>query len=164
MNKIKLFILALPLLALMIGTVTADAVTTNVTVNSFLTATFNYNTVSYGSLNSGTANQTAPNQATGVYNVTISTNTPFKIQSSGTTFTDGGSHTFTIDNLRMDTDTVAGSLALGNSVGLTGSLQTIDTGVSESTTTDYNGFWLSIPAGQYATSYSSTLTVTYSVV
>jgi len=151
-------------LLLLLPIVGADDVTVSATVNSYITATFNYNSVSFGSLNAGTSDNPAPNQANGVYNVTIDTNKNFTLTASGTDFDDGAGHTFSISNLKLDSDTSAGSLAVGNAVALSTSSQTIDTNILYTTTTHYHGYWLTIPSGQYASTYSSTVTLTYAVV
>ncbi len=147
-----------------INLVGADDVTVSATVNSYITATFNYNSVSFGSLDAGTSDTPAPNQASGVYNVTIDTNKDFELTASGTDFSDGAGHSFAISNLKLDSDTSAGNLVVGNAVALSTSSQTIDTNIPASTTTHYHGYWISIPSGQYAASYSATVTLTYAVV
>jgi hypothetical protein len=161
-------------LALLLGIVSlisimpalADDVNVGVTVSGYMTATFGtYTAVDYGSLAAGTSNEPAPNQADGIYNVTVSTNNPWKVSASGTAFDDGGGHTFAIGNLTMDTNSTAGNLASGSAVTLTGSPQIIDTGYSAGDNQDnFNGFWLSIPASQYAAAYSSNITITYANV
>lgn len=142
----------------------ADPVTVSATVDSYITATFNYASISYGTLSAGSSDNPAPNQ--GVvpgYNISIDTNKEFKVEASGTDFSDG-TNTFGIANLKMDSDTAPASLALLSAVTLSGTPQTIDTGIAYTTTDHYHGFWLTIPSGQYANAYSSTVTVTYSVV
>lgn len=142
----------------------ADDTTVNANVTGYLDVTFNYDTVTYGSLTSPSANNTAPGTADGVYNVSVDTNQNFKVEASGTQFDDGGGHTFPVSNLRFDTDTVAGSLSAGNGKSLTGSAQTIDTGIAYTTTDHYHGYYLSIPDNQFSAAYSSTVTITYSAV
>lgn len=143
----------------------ADDITMSATVSSSMSAVFQYAAVSFGSLTQGTSNNAAPNQASGVYNVTVTTNANWKVSASGTDLDDGGGHTFSIGNLTMDTNSTAGNLAVGSGVALTGAPQIIDTGYTPVTSTaNYNGFWLSIPSGQYAAAYSSTVTITYANV
>ena len=63
----------------------------------------------------------------------------------------------------MDADEDKGSLAVGSGIVISTSPQTIFT-QPPSTLTNYYGFWLSIPSGQYATTYDSNVTITYSQV
>jgi hypothetical protein len=158
-----LIIAVLASLAVM-PSVRSDSIPVNVTVSSYFTATFQYAYVAYGTLAAGTSNQAAPLQSSGIYNVTISTNAPYKVQASGTDFDDGSGHTFYIGNLTMDTNQTAGSLSQGSGLALTGASQTIDTNIDSANTVSYNGLWLSIPATQYANPYTSSVTVTYSNV
>jgi len=128
----------------------------------YLSVTFNYASVSFGSVSSPSSDNIALNQTIGVYNVSIDTNADYSVSASGTQFSDG-THTFAVSNLKMDTNSTAGNLALGSAVALSGSPQTIDT-YATSITLNYHGFWLSIPASQFAESYSSTVTITYANV
>jgi hypothetical protein len=127
----------------------------------YLSITYNYSSVSFGALSSPSTDNPAPNQLDGVYNVTISTNADYKVSANGTVFSDG-THTFPVSNLKVDTNSTAGDLAVGSAVALSGA-QDIDS-YSSSVTANYHGFWLSIPSSQYAGSYSSTVAVTYSNV
>jgi hypothetical protein len=148
----------------MMPTTTADDVTVTASVSCYKTMTFNYNAVAYGSQSAGAENVAAPNQADQVYNVTADTNCNYKVSASGTDFSDGGGHTFAVSNLRMDTATTGGGLALGDSKALSGSPQDIDTGYTPSDTLNVHGYWLSIPADQFGASYSSTVSITYANV
>lgn len=141
--------------------VLADSVTVSTDVDKYMTATFYYSAVAYGSQSAGASDVAATGQGSAPgYNVSVSTNYPYKVSASGTNFDDGGGHTFAITNLKMDSDWAAGSLAVGNAVTLSTGSQDIDNNIGEGNTTSYHGYWLSIPAAQYAASYSSTLTVT----
>lgn len=133
-------------------------------VGDYITATFNYSTISFGSLSSGDINISVPNQVNGTLNVTIDTNANYKVTASGTNFTDGGTHTFSIDNLLMDTNSSKSNILLTDSLALGESSKTIDTGILSTQTESFHGFWINIPSNQYATSYSSTVTITYSNV
>ena len=166
MKKIGLAIIGIAVLVACFMTVptNADDVGVNTTVNTYITAVFNYNTVAYGSLSAGTSNNVAPNQASGVYNISMDTNANYKVQSSGTTFGDGAGHTFNVNNLKMDTATTAGGLALGSAIALSGTPQIIDTGYTPSDTMNFNGYWLTIPASQFAGVYNATITVAVSSV
>jgi hypothetical protein len=160
MNK-KIMTLALGLLALglMSSAVLSDDVSVTADVSPYITAVFQYNTVAYGTLGAGTHDTAAPDQAIGIYNVTVDTNANYKVSASGTDFSDGGGHTFGIGNLKMDTDPNKNNLSNTTAVALSGTPLVIDTGLTPSNTVNYHGYWLSIPAAQYAASYSSTVTV-----
>lgn len=129
---------------------------------SVLSITFNYATVSFGSLISGTNNNPAINQMSGVYNVTM-----FAQGSSGYTNVMANATdlvcsitNITVSNLKMDTNTTAGNLAVGSAKTLSGLEQLIDV-INNENTINYHGYWLSVPAYQYADSYSGNVTVTY---
>lgn len=141
----------------------ADDISMTTTVSSSLVATFNYASVSFGTLSAGTSNNVAPNQATGVYNVSVTTNADYQLDVNGTDWT-GSTSNFGIGNLTMDSDSSAGSLAEGNSVVVTASPVTIDTAIDYTNAIHYHGFWLDIPSGQFAEAYSTTVTMTYSSV
>jgi len=160
-KKIIPVVLSLMVSLLSIVPVIADDITVSATVSKYITATFEYSAVSFGSLGAGSNNNPAPNQATGIYNVTVDTNYAYRVSASGTDFSDGGSHTFNINNLKVDTNPTAGDLALSDAVTLSGSSQPIDTNIAPTETINYHGYWLSIPASQYPTTYSTTVTVTF---
>ncbi len=130
---------------------------------SYISVTFSYNTVNFGVLNPNTTDNPAPDQTEGIYNVSVDTNANYKLEANGTDFSSGTS-SFSISNLKMDTNSTAGNLALSDSVSLTSIPQVIDTNIPPTETINYHGFWLSIPAKQYAGTYSSTVTITYSTV
>jgi hypothetical protein len=159
MNK-KLLALALGLLTLgmMSGVVLSDDVSVTTDVSPYITATFNYDTVAYETLSAGTHDTAAPDQAVGIYNVTVDTNANYKVSASGTDFT-GATSSFAIGNLKMDTDTNPASLTNTTANVLTDTPQVIDTGYTPSDTVNYHGYYLSIPAGQFAEAYTSTVTV-----
>jgi len=129
----------------------------------YLTAIFNYNVVIFGGLAANSHDNPAPNQLAGTYNVTVDTNANYNVSASGTQFSDGAGHTFAVSNLKMDTNSTAANLANTTAVTLSGSLQSIDI-YGSSVTTNYHGYWLSIPALQYAAAYNSTVTVEYATV
>jgi len=130
----------------------------------YITTTFQYSSITFGSLEHNTNNNTpTPDNTVGTYNVTIDTNTNFKIEANGTDPT-GNGQDFYVGNLTIDSDTSAGNLAVGNGISLTSSPQVVDTDIPSATTVHYNGAWFSIPYGTYATTYTSTVTLTYSSV
>lgn len=161
MNKKLMAVpMILALLSMSVG-VMADAVSVTTDVDKYMTATFYYSAVAYGSQSAGASDVAATGQGSAPgYNVSVSTNYPYKVSALGTNFDDGAGHTFAISNLKMDSDWSAGSLAVGNAVALSTGSQDIDNNIGEGNTTSYHGFWLSVPAAQYAASYTSTLTVT----
>lgn len=127
----------------------------DVAAESYLSATFNYSSVSFGSLSAGSNN----NSAIGGYSVSVNASGNYKVEAYGSNLLNG-TYNVPIANLLMDTDGTTPSLA--SSIALSTSNQTIDTGLSD--LTNYHGFWLSIPSGQRAGHYTTTLTITYSLV
>jgi len=155
---------AISLLMLILPYAYAETVTVNVSVAPAITVTANYNTVNFGTLSAGTSdNEPTPVNTAGEYNFTVSTNGNYKVEASGTDFT-GTTSSFAISNLKLDTNTTASNLAVGDAVALSTSTQTIDTNIPPSATTNYHGYWLTIPSNQFAESYSSTVTITISNV
>lgn len=158
MKKIFLPIL---LSMLLMMPVFADDVTVTGDVSKAISVTFNYNSVAFGSLTQGTNdNQPSPASSTGVYNVTVDSNYAWQVSVNGTDFTDGGSNTFGIGNLTVDTNSTSEDLnpttAVTTSPAVVGSYSTTGSGL-----VDYHAYALDIPTYQYATSYSTTLTWTY---
>jgi hypothetical protein len=127
-------------------------------VYTYISVTFNYTSINFGTLSSPSANNSALNN----YNVTIDTNANYNVSASGTNFDDGSGHTFPIGNLRMWANNSA-SLSLDNSIALSSTPQLINT-FTPSDTTNYHGFWLSIPSSQFGGIYTSTATITYTTV
>jgi hypothetical protein len=122
----------------------------------YLAVTFNYNSVGFGQLLANSTNNPAPNQLNGIYNVTVDTNANYNVKASGLDFTPA----LAISNLKFDTNSTAENLNSDQAVALSNTVQTIDTYPS-ATTVNYHGYWLSIPAGQYATTYNTTVTINY---
>jgi len=138
----------------------ADDVSVTADVEKYVEVTPNFASVSYGPLATGSTDTAGPNQLDGVYNFTVDANFGYIVSVSGTDFTDGGSNSFDIDNLKLDTKTTAVALAVGDAVTLSGTPYAMPT-YAYTDTTNFFGFWLSIPASQYATSYSSNVTLSY---
>jgi hypothetical protein len=149
---IALFLLAMP--------VFATDISVSASVAKYISVTFSYNAVNFGSLNAGTTNNPAPNQDQGVYYVDIDTNYAYDVNAYGTDFSDGAGHSFAISNLKLDTSSTVSGLSIDNAKALSSTSQLIDS-YAYTVTTNYHGYWLSIPAGQYASSYSSTVTIDY---
>lgn len=156
MNKKVLLVLLLPLVMAM--PVLADDVSVTTDVLKSIAVTFNYASVAFGALSQGSTNNL---QVSTGYNYTVDTNFAYESYVNGTDFTDGGSHTFGIGNLRVDDKDTYGSLAPCSGTTVTGSpslvRQDSDTGIG---LTMYQGYCLDIPAYQYATSYTATITWT----
>jgi len=154
-SLLSLLILALGLVAV---PAYSDTVTVSATVSPYISVTFNYNAVDFGTVTVGsTDNHPTPDYTTGVYNVTIDTNTNYTVTVSGTDFSDGAGHTFSVANLKMSVNTTT---TFYNFSSVTTSSQTIYNGV-DTDTINYHAFLLDVPSGQYAASYSSTLTINY---
>jgi hypothetical protein len=158
-EKKLLIPLALSLLALF-SLARAANVTVSASVQKYISVTFSYNAVSYGNLIAGSSNNPAPNQANGVYNVSVDTNYAYDVQAYGTDFSDGAGHSFSISNLKLDTNSTASNLNVASAIALSSTAQTIDS-YAYTVTQNYHGYWLSIPAGQYAGGYSATVTINY---
>ena len=126
-------------------------------IPTYISATFNYVTVSFGSTSAGSNNNSAA-----ASNITVNASGDYKIEASGSDLT-SGIYSIPIANLLMDTNHTT-PLSLSSAVVLSNSTQTIDTSIPSVFTTNYHGFWLSIPVSQRAGSYSTTLTITVSLV
>jgi hypothetical protein len=137
-----------------------NQLTVSASVQKYISVTFSYNTVDFGTLTSGTSDNPAHNQANGIYNVTVDTNYAYDVQAYGTDFSDGAGHSFSISNLKLDTNSTVDNLDVASAVALSSTAQTIDS-YDYTITQNYHGYWLSIPAGQYASSYSATVTINY---
>jgi parallel beta-helix repeat protein len=128
----------------------------------YLSVTFNYTSVDFGSLSANTTNTSASNQLDGIYNVSVDTNYAYYVLAVGTEFSDGGGHMFPIyPNLIMDTNSTAANLNVAQATIIEPLMPGPIDSYTYDVTTNYHGYWLSIPAGQYAGAYSSTVTITY---
>jgi len=149
----------LPLLAalLIIPAVYSDTVTVSADVQPYLTVTFNYDAVSFGSVVAGsTGNHPSPDYTTGVYNVSIDTNTNYTVSAyeSGD-FINNGLTLYLAVSSDPSIDGTFHSLGTSPTTIYTSSLTTAFEG------TEYHQYKLDvddIPAG----SYSTTVTITYS--
>jgi hypothetical protein len=150
---IALFLLAMP--------VFATDISVSASVTKYISVTFSYTSVAFENLTAGTTNnEPTPSYSTGVYNVSIDTNYAYNVNALGTNFSDGAGHSFAISNLKFDTDSAVSGLSINNAKALSDESQEIDS-YDATVTLNYHGYWLSIPAGQYAGSYSSTVTISY---
>jgi hypothetical protein len=170
--KEKILALALTLFTLFSSVAVAQQdIQVTASVSPYLTVTFSYTAVDFGTHNANVTN-TPPllNQTAGVFNVSIDTNKNYTVYGRGTDFSDGAGHTFSISNLKMQSTIDSWTGADFEAVALSGTDQIIPHEEGETTpftpdvTMNYHKYWLSIPAGQYAASYSSTVTVTYESV
>lgn len=148
----------------LLSPISAEDVIIQTEIQPTLSITFNYNTVNFGILPIGSNNNPAPNQTNGIYNVTVNTNQNYKVEASGTNFNSSSGYSFSVSNLKMDTNSIAPNLSVNNSTTLSSIPQIIDNNINYTIGTHYHGFWLSIPSSQYATIYTSTITITYSNV
>lgn len=143
-------------------------ISTSATVSSYLSVTFNYASAGWSTIDiSGGAvtDQAADNNNVfPYYNVSVSTNDNYKLEANGTDMTLAGYPSLLVGNISVDSDTAPGSLAAGNSVSLTASPQVIDTGILYNVSTHYNGFYIDVPAGFKAGTYTGTITMIYSSV
>jgi parallel beta-helix repeat protein len=122
---------------------------------AYLSITFSYSSVDFGMLQHNTTNS-APNQALGIYNVSIDTNSNYTVKAYGNDFTPY----LSISNLKFDTNSSAENLDANQAIALSTSSQTIDT-YPPTTTVNYHGYWLSIPYKQYASTYTTTVVISY---
>lgn len=132
-----------------------ESIEVNATVAPYISVVFNYTTVDFGTLTAGTVD----NYKYGGM-VTIDTNADYKVEAYGSDFSDGAGHTFGISNLKLDAASTSGGLSVGDAVALSSSYVLIDT-FSYSVTENHHGYWLSIPSGQYAAQYSTTIYIRY---
>jgi len=157
----KRLITLLTALVLVAHVVSPTDINVSVDVAKAISVTFNYNSVSFGTLTQGTSdNHPTPDYTGGSYNVTIDTNYAWQSKASGTDFSDGAGHSFSIGNLKVDTNETLGNL--NPAISLTGTPQVI--GTSSTTGTgiiDYHAYTLTIPSNQYSASYTATVTWTY---
>lgn len=135
----------------------------NATEEPYISITFNYSSVSFTNLTSPSVNNSAPNQLDGIYNVSVDTNTNYKVEANGTNLIKGGD-SIAISNLKLDTNSTMTDISVESSVALSTSPQTIDNNIPSTNTADYHGYWLTIPVKQSSGSYSTTVTITYSNV
>jgi hypothetical protein len=140
--------------------VIATDISVTVDVAKYLSVTFSYSTVDFGMLTAGTSDNPALKQELGWYNVTIDTNYPYFVYAYGTDFSDGEEHTFSISNLKLDTNPSVSGLSVSDAKALSTSSQEIDNYL-ENVTLNYHGYWLSIPSGQYHGHYTATVTIDY---
>jgi hypothetical protein len=153
---IALLLLAMPVIATNTGFVSVTA-----SVVKYISVTFSYSSVDFFEVSAGTINnEPTPSHTTGIYNVSIDTNYAYSIYAFGTDFSDGAGHTFSISNLKFDTDSAVSGLSINNAKALSNEGQEIDS-YDATVTLNYHGYWLSIPAGQYAGRYSSTVAIDY---
>jgi len=153
--------LVLCMLAL-VPLVSSDQVTVSAEVSGYITVIFHYTSVNFGTLYVGTTNNPAPGNTQGAYYVTVDANANYKVEAEGIDFS--GPTTLSISNLKLDTDPSVSGLSVNNAVSLSTSPQVIDTNIPYTVTTHYHGYWLTIPSGTPAGTYSTTVTITYSLV
>ena len=153
----------LPILLLALGLLAVPVIAPDVTITAsvapYITVTPNYNTVDFGTVNSGTTDNTPTvDQTAGLLNFIVDTNKNYKVSASGSDFS--GPASLSINNLSMDTNTTASNLSPSSSVAITTTGVLIDDNIPYTYGTNYHGYWLTIPSGQAAGSYSTTVTIT----
>jgi hypothetical protein len=161
----KIMAMVLSLLTLFCGS--ALAVTTNIptsaSVSKYISVTFSYSSLDFGTVASpSTDNEpTNLNQDNGELNVTTDTNANYEVSISGTDFS--GPETIAITNMEAKcTANVTEIVEKVSPLTLSTSPQTCYTKTVTSAgvqATEYNGYWLDIPANKLGGSYSSTITL-----
>jgi hypothetical protein len=145
-----------------VASYTGKSLTTfDITPPPYVSATFNYSSVAFGILSSGTSNNTALQ----IYNVTVDANANYKSTINGLNFT-GDGHEIPITDLRTycDVDKILYSEALPYSTAVQETPVTQCNNVYYTATENYHYYWLTIPSEQYAATYATTVTITYSLV
>jgi hypothetical protein len=169
MNKkiLTTMVTALMLISCSASLTLADDIPTQADVDAYISVVFNYASAGWASIDiSGGAvtDQAADyNNLAPYYNVSVDTNNEFKVEANSTDLIDG-IYSIVKGNLKVDTDTNPASLSAGSAVAMTAVPQVIDTGIVYTTTTHYDGFFLSVDAGQHVGTYAGTVTLTYSSV
>lgn len=163
-KKIIAGFLAVTLLSLMPALTLAEGeVAISADVGSYLDVTFQYDTVGFGALSADSLdNEPTPDNTVGDYNVTVDTNYIYKVSAQMTAgeLNDGSGHTIAETNMKMQVKDDPASFTNETAISLNG-LTELETGIANTVTTSYNGFWLSVPASQYSGTYSGQIVVTY---
>jgi hypothetical protein len=158
-KKLKLAIPLLLSLLAMSSLALGDAITVQTQVSKSMSAVFNYTAVSFGILSAGSNDTAAP--SLGNTSIDVTTNYAYKMAGSvASSFSDGSGHTFNQNNLKVYANESVDNLVVGSAVAMTSGTATIVDLVPYTVTPLYVGHWLSIPAGQYAGSYSTSMTAT----
>ena len=151
------YLLPIVLAMLMLPSVNADTVTVSADVQPYLTVTFNYNTVNFGTVFAGsTGNHPSPDYTTGIYNVSIDTNTNYTVSvyESGD-FINNGLTLYMAVSSDPAVDGTFYSVGTSSTTIFTSSLTTAFEG------TEYHQYKLDV-GDIPAASYSTTVTITYS--
>lgn len=173
--------LVLPILLslLVIPVICGDDVTVNAEVQSYLEVTLSYTSIDFGTLTAGSEYNYLPNQDLGWYNATVNANSEYQVTFEPTDLT-YESYTISKDNFCFclnvtqpiptdflqancwgDYATVADIACINTTAGVTNITYT---DIPYNYTINYHGFWLTIPSGQHAGTYTGTITITYSLV
>lgn len=152
---LALSVLAMP--ALLLSLAMAEDITVNATVQPYLSVVFNYNTVDFGTVSVGTTdNHPTPDYTTGVYNVSVSANDNYQV----TALESGG---FVNNGLTLKLAVSTSPAVDGTFYSLTTASQTIYSGTAFYGT-HYHQYKLDVGSQVAAGSYSTTVTITYSLV
>lgn len=150
--------LALSLVAVLaVPAMAATEKTASVGVNEYISFTVidpDPTGINFGSLNPGTTDNPEAQQGTaGAVTLTVNaeTNVDCNIQTKGSgDFTDG-THTIALSNAKWDKDN-----AVTGATTMTTTYATIDTSTAGTAKSVDVWHWLTIPGGQYATTYTTT--------
>jgi hypothetical protein len=145
--------LILPIVvALLVVPAIADEVTVTATVPPYVSVVFNYNTVDFGAVGPGSTDIPALNQYSGIYNVSVTSNTGFTVSAYRTAWSP-----YDILTLKFAVGT---SVPLSPQITLTTSYESASS-FSAGQYTLYNAYWLSVPSDAPRGSYSTTVTITF---
>ena len=149
--------LILMLVAVMVTPVMAAEKTASVTVNEYIS--FTVADAGAAGINFGSLDQNIPDNAevdqgvAGAVTLTVAaeTNVDCNIQTKGSGDFSDGTHSFALSNAKWDKDS-----AVAGATAMTTSYATIDTSTAGVLKAVDVWHWLSIPAGQYAATYTAT--------
>ena len=148
--------LVLMLVAVMATPVMAAEKTASVTVNEYISFTVTDAGdagINFGSLDQATTDNAEVAQGiAGAVTLTVAaeTNVDCNIQTKGSGDFSDGTHTFALSNAKWDKDS-----AVAGATAMTISYATIDTSTAGTAKSVDVWHWLSIPAGQYAATYTT---------
>jgi len=148
--------LVLPIVAgllAIVPVIKADDVNVTATVPPYISVVFNYNSVNFDSVPPGSTDVQAPNQNSGIYNVTVTSNTAINVLASRTAWSPSD-----VLTLKFAAGT---SVPTSPQVTLTTTSQLVATLALVGQYTHFHGYWLTVPPAAPAGTYSTTVTITY---
>jgi len=153
----KWLIALLPIVAgllAIVPVIKADEVTVTASVPYYVSVVFNYNTVNFGTVPLGSTDYPAPGTYDGAYNVSVTTNVNLNVYAYRTNWSPYEGYL----TLKFGTHSIPGELSPSYTLETTDTLiETLGMG----SYTHYHGYWLTVPSGTPAGSYSTTVTITY---